>query len=325
MFDLLLAYIAEYFLQLADIPFNYGERFYFIYVFTFVGFAYFAYKRYYNTDKPFFKFLFPGRIYLHKSAITDYWIYLLNLFIAPVTALFGVALNTYVASELAYGLVRLNGGEALVVGPWNDSIGLLFILGFTLAADLAVYIVHRVHHRSDVLWPIHALHHSAEVLTPVTLFRKHPIWNFTANLVSALLTGLFQGVFAFVFFGQPDYSVLLGINTVYVVFNFCASNLRHSHVWLSWGKPLSYLFISPAMHQIHHDPTRMNKNYGEIFAIWDWMFGSLYIPERPEKFAIGLPEGNKHDTVAKAYYVPVVDSVKAGWAKLPWSVIDRKE
>ena len=79
-------------------------------------------------------------------------------------------------------------------------------------------------------------------------------------------------------------------------------------MWLSWGKPLSYLFISPGMHQIHHDPKRLNKNYGEVFALWDWMFGTLYIPQGRETFEIGLPEGNRHDTLARAYYVPLVDA-----------------
>jgi sterol desaturase/sphingolipid hydroxylase (fatty acid hydroxylase superfamily) len=134
---------------------------------------------------------------------------------------------------------------------------------------------------------------------------------FPANLTTAALTGLFQGGFIFLFYGTPDYTILLGINSIYAAYNFFGSNLRHSHVWLSWGKPLSYLFISPAMHQIHHDPKRMDRNYGEIFAIWDWLFGTLYIPIRREQFAIGLgAEGNPHDTLAKAYYVPVLESLR---------------
>ena len=65
--------------------------------------------------------------------------------------------------------------------------------------------------------------------------------------------------------------------------------------------------------QIHHDPERMYKNYGEVFAIWDWLFGSLYIPERYEEFAIGLGQGedNPHNSLAKAYYVPVLEAWRA--------------
>ncbi len=316
MLDTLQNMLWNFLEVLAETPFNYTERFYLLYVSTFIAFGYVGFRVNHNSRRPFFKFLFPREIYLHRSAVTDYLIYLINLFISPVTALFGVALNTATSLAVANTLINFNGGQPLVVGEWNYTVNLAFILGFTLIADFTVYLVHRLHHQLDVLWPIHALHHSAEVMTPVTLFRKHPVWNFTANLATALLTGLFQGVFIFVFYGTPDYTVLLGISTIYVVYNFFASNLRHSHIWLSWGKPLSYLFISPAMHQIHHDPKRMDKNYGEIFAIWDAMFGTLYIPEGRERFAIGLPEGNPHNTLARAYYVPLVESFRAALDKL---------
>lgn len=310
LYSPLHAMAMNFFNIVIETPVNYTERFFWLYIVTFVAFAYLGYRRYHHSRRGFWRFTFPKAIYLHKSSLVDYGIYFINIFISPLTALFGVALNTATSMLVAQTLIGWNNGNPLFVGEWNYSINLAFILGFTLIADFTVYLIHRTHHAWDILWPIHALHHSAEVMTPVTLFRKHPIWNFTANLATALLTGLFQGVFIFLFYGTPDYSILFGISTIYVVYNFFASNLRHSHIWLSWGKPLSYLFISPAMHQIHHDPNRMNKNYGEIFAIWDWMFGTLYIPQQREKFAIGLPEGNRHNSLARAYYVPIVDVAK---------------
>ena len=55
----------------------------------------------------------------------------------------------------------------------------------------------------------------------------------------------------------------------------------------------------------------MTKNYGEVFAIWDWLFGTLYIPKQYEEFAIGLgADGNPHNSVARAYWVPIADSLK---------------
>jgi len=235
----------------------------------------------------------------------------------PGACLFSLPVPT---EDLSASLIEFNNGQPLLPGAWSDTINVWFFLGFTLASDFSVYLIHRLHHRWDLLWPIHALHHSAEVMTPVTLFRKHPLWNFTASLSAAALTGVFQALFLFVFYGVPDYEVLLGTATFLAVFNFFASNLRHSHVWLSWGKPLSYLFISPAMHQIHHDPTRMNKNYGEIFALWDWAFGSLYIPRERESFAIGLGEdGNPHNTVLRAYWVPLLQVGQVLWRKLPFT------
>ena len=319
MFESLYNHTIEIFWHLIETPLQIGDRFYFLYVLTFVGLAYVSYRMYYRSANPsFLKFLFPKRIYLHKSARIDYAIYLINLFISPVTTVVGITLQTSVSVAVAEALVALNGGQPIFVGEWNTATYAVFILGFTLVADLTVYLIHRFHHSSDVFWPIHAVHHSAEVMTPFTLFRKHPLWNFMAYVFSKFATGLFQGLFVFVFFGNPGAEILFGLNTLYVVYNFFGSNLRHSHVWLSWGKPLSYLFISPAMHQIHHDPTRMKKNYGEVFAIWDWMFGTLYIPTEREEFDIGLGNGaaNPHRTLAMAYYVPFVDVYRQIRAKV---------
>ena len=330
----LTAYLVDVVTVLITIPVNISEKFYYLWLLSFVGLSYLSFVLYYrrtgqdsdnkkrnasvrsgykksnhkrSDHQGFLKFLFPKAIYFHKSARVDYGIFLVNLFLSPLL-LVGAGLQTWVSAEVGGLLLGLNDRAAVFVGEWSNATYLVFILGHTLAADLSVYMIHRFHHQSDVFWPLHALHHSAEVMTPVTLFRKHPLWNVSARLLNLVVTGLFQGAFIFVFFGGPKTEVLFGINTIYVLYNFFGANLRHSHVWMSWGKPLSYVFISPAMHQIHHDPTRMQKNYGEVFAIWDWMFRTLYIPAGFEKFDIGLGQSNPHQTLALAYYMPVAES-----------------
>lgn len=313
-------YVSEVGVLLLTMPLVVEEKFHFVYLLTFVGLGWISYHRYYRhrTRKNFWQFLFPRRTYLHPSSRVDYGVFLINILTSPLL-LVGVALQTAVSSQVGAVLLGMNDGQALVVGDWNLATYAVFILGFTLAADLSVYLVHRLHHASHILWPLHALHHSAEVMTPVTLFRKHPLWNVLARTMHLLLTGLFQGVFFFFFFGNPGVEILFGINTIYVAYNFFGANLRHSHVWLSWGWRLSHIFISPAMHQIHHDPERMNKNYGEVFAIWDWIFGTLYVPRESEQFKIGLPEGNPHQSLWQAYWVPVRDVARVLVARLKGS------
>lgn len=307
------AYVVDVFWTLLSVPINVSEKFFVLYIATFIALAYVSFRQYYRhrTSRTFWRFLFPRSIYLHPSAKLDYSIFLINVALSPLL-LIGAGLQAWVSSQIAGGLISLHDNQPIFTGDWGVWTYAGFILGYTMVADLSVYLIHRFHHASTVFWPLHALHHSAEVMTPVTLFRKHPIWNVTSNLLNLAMTGIFQGLFVFVFFGNPGVEILFGLNTIYVLYNFFGANLRHSHVWLSWGKPLSYLFISPAMHQIHHDPNRMNRNYGEVFAIWDWMFGTLYIPDRYEQFKIGLGgQGNPHSTLRRAYLVPMVDFAKA--------------
>jgi len=44
-----------------------------------------------------------------------------------------------------------------------------------------------------------------------------------------------------------------------------------------------------------------------VFALWDWMFGTLYLPgsEREElEFGVAGPEGQEHGTLWQIYWVP---------------------
>ncbi|MCV3271685.1 sterol desaturase family protein [Roseobacter sinensis] len=150
------------------------------------------------------------------------------------------------------------------------------------ASDFCKYWAHRLHHEWKVLWPFHAVHHSADVLTPLTLQRVHPVEPLIRNLLITVIVGAIQGVLLFVLIGRIDLVTLGGANAMYVVFNMLGANLRHSHIWLSYGRVMEHILISPAQHQIHHSVAveHHNKNYGSMFAIWDWMFGTLYAPER---------------------------------------------
>ena len=99
--------------------------------------------------------------------------------------------------------------------------------------------------------------------------------------------------------------------------NSFAANLRHSHVWLSFGPVWEHIFISPAQHQVHHsiDKQHYNKNYGEVLAIWDWMFGTLYVPQTRAKIAFDLcdNEGNPlpqpHTSLRMALTLPIKQSL----------------
>jgi sterol desaturase/sphingolipid hydroxylase (fatty acid hydroxylase superfamily) len=66
--------------------------------------------------------------------------------------------------------------------------------------------------------------------------------------------------------------------------------------------------MSPAHHQIHHsiDPRHWNKNFSVKLAIWDALFGTLYVPRKPETLQVGLPDADPRDftTVGKLYFRP---------------------
>ena len=103
-----------------------------------------------------------------------------------------------------------------------------------------------------------------------------------------------------------------------IAFYVVGYNLRHSHIWLDFGA-FERVFVSPAMHQIHHsvDTRHLNRNMGEIFAIWDWLFGTIYIPHEKEDLVFGVGRGvpQEHPSLLTAYLVPIRNAggIMASW------------
>ena len=156
--------------------------------------------------------------------------------------------------------------------------------------DLSLYWTHRLFHRFGLLWRAHRLHHEPPMLTPLTAFRFWPQEQVVHIAFGAFMGGFGLGIVASVFNAKVDPLTLLGVNAFTVVWNLAFSHLRHSHVALRFPRWLSHVFVSPHMHQAHHsaDAAQHDKNFATVFALWDWMFGTLYLPRKGERFRFGV-------------------------------------
>jgi len=256
--------------------------------------------------KGFLPWLFPARVYRNPSFWLDLKLYLLNWVIGLFITLNYVAIATGTAVAIA---------SLLGTAPPSPEARtpLLSALIVFLAADVTLYWYHRLHHDRPVLWSIHALHHSAEEMSPITAFRHHPLYSILGVLFFAVLVGLAQGLAVSLITGSVDVATIAGTNLFGAILNLGTANLRHSHIWLRYPNWLEHILISPAQHQAHHsvEPRHYNRNYGEVLAIWDWMFGTLYITKADEviRFGLGDAEGapvpQRHPTFRAAMIEPI--------------------
>lgn len=259
-----------------------------------------------------FAAMFGRNIIFHPSSIVDVKLVLANRVFAPTLALISHA--SLVASA-QFVAVTLSGDADTSEATLHGAELLALTICIVVVNDFTTYWVHRLHHESPIFWPFHKVHHSAEVMTPLTFARKHPIYDLIRGLGNFAVVGPAQGL-VLAIFGVTDIVTILGVNAVYAVFHWTGSNLRHSHIWLSYGPFWSRVFISPAQHQIHHSCAvrHHDKNYGEVFAIWDWMFGTLYVPAHVEQLEYGVADaqGEKisqpHPTLAAAWIGPLRES-----------------
>ncbi|WP_170426172.1 sterol desaturase family protein [Ruegeria arenilitoris] len=214
-------------------------------------------------------------------------------FASRVVGALGIFGALFFPTTLAFALLYLLSGEKYDPAPSTWAQAFLVTVIVVVTTDFCKYWAHRAHHEMKFLWPFHAVHHSADVLTPLTVQRVHPIEPLLRNILISIVVGIVQGVCLYVLVGQIDILTIGGANALYFLFNALSANFRHSHIWISYGRVIEHILISPAQHQIHHSVAvkHHDKNYGSMFALWDWMFGTLYIPSKQEKLTFGVSDG----------------------------------
>ncbi len=291
---------------------------------TLAGVVYFVNRKRLRSDgaPDFWRSLLNPAVYFCQSSLVDLKVVLANRLLAPFLAVIRQAAIVISASTVAGMILGAGATEAAALAADAATPGFATLAAVTLlitvASDFTTYWIHRFHHESAIFWPFHKLHHSAEQLTPLTVLRKHPVYDLTRALSNAFIVGPMQGL-VFALFGVTDVFVVLGVNAAYAIFNWTGSNLRHTNLWLSYGPFWSRIFISPAQHQIHHSLAvrHHNKNHGELLALWDWIFGTLYVPDGYEALEFGVADEmgaalpQAHPTLKDAYLVPFKEAAAA--------------
>ena len=256
--------------------------------------------------------LFSRAIWWSASARADYKMFAVNqaLMMALGPRLVG---RMAIATALFAGLHGLVGGrpDAAHALP-----GWLVVLGFTLSHflldDLSKYLVHRALHRWPLLWAFHKVHHSAETLTPLTVFRTHPLEAVVFSLRGTAVQAAVVSVFVFFFGSAVDLFTVLGASVLLFAFNAAGSNLRHSHVRISYGRRLERILMSPAQHQIHHsvEERHHDRNFGTVLALWDWIGGTLCLAEKGPALRYGLAAdtATEANSLTALYVRPVLES-----------------
>ncbi len=256
---------------------------------------------------------FPREIILHPSAILDYKFFLLNgllysAFISP----FMITVSS--ATILTEHLLEKVVGIPDTFLPVTYSFYIVTTLCVALADDLGRYISHWLHHRIPVLWNMHKVHHTATVMTPITLYRVHPIELFLHGSTAGLFGGAIFGLGRYLSGGELTVFEILNMNIIVFAVAILGSNLRHSHVWIRYPNFISKIIMSPAQHQVHHSRLKIHhdKNLGSALSIWDWLFGTLYLPARDEKLEFGITskkETAEFSTLKSLYWLPIKQSL----------------
>ena len=214
----------------------------------------------------------------------DFWLDLFyvffNFFLFSLVG-FNALSNVGVAAfNDVLGWLGMHNAVAIQIQEWPKWGQLLTLF---IVADFVQWNVHRMLHRVPWLWRFHQVHHSVQQMGFAAHLRFH--WMETIIYKSLQYIPL-----AMIGFGIDDFFIVHQ-------FTILIGHLNHANVKLNYG-PLKYLLNNPAMHIWHHAkdlPEHLSGvNFGISLSLWDYLFGTAYIPHDGRDIELGFEEVEKY-------------------------------
>ncbi len=183
------------------------------------------------------------------------------------------------------------------------NIWLYAMTGLLLMDLIGAWLAHWVQHRTKLLWRFHLIHHTDTWIDTTSANRHHPgesVIRFIFTIIGVLIIG------------APMWLVFL-YQSLSVVF----SQLTHANISIprKLDKVLSYIFVSPDMHKVHHHYMLpyTDSNYGNIFSIWDRLFGTFSTLDRSQ-IVYGVDthmDAKQHNNVKNLLKIPFQTAQKS--------------
>ena len=149
----------------------------------------------------------------------------------------------------------------------------LQLIFFTVTHDIYIYFMHRWQHSNKWLWRIHEAHHSPKKVDWLSGSRSHALEiliNQTVEFAPIVLLGAPVEVISYK-------GVISAVWGMYI----------HSNIDVRTGW-LKKIINGPEMHRWHHSTGKgRNRNFATKLAIWDWIFGTAYLPpSKPDEYGL---------------------------------------
>ena len=181
---------------------------------------------------------------------------------------------------------------------------LFFLMGMLLLDLVGAYLIHWIEHKVKVLWKFHMVHHADTHVDTTTANRHHPgesVFRVVFTLIGVVVCG------------APMWLVMLYQSLSAVFSQFNHANIRLP-LWLDTA--ISYVVVSPNMHKVHHHYVRpqTDSNYGNIFSIWDRLFGTFdATPMENLRYGLDVLDDSTDQSLAYQLKVPFDKSVKTDY------------
>ncbi len=221
-----------------------------------------------------FFWLLEGILPLYKFSYKKWKHALPNLFFTMTTVVINFALAFLLLKTSDWVAVNDFG---LINWMPEMPLWVYVLLGLLLLDLIGAWLAHFVEHKIKPLWMVHLVHHTDHKVDTTTANRHHPLESmirFTFTLIGVFIVG------------APIAIVMLYQSCSLVLSQFNHANIRLPKML---DRALSFVIVSPDMHKVHHHNLLpyTDSNYGNIFSIWDRLFGTYRYLDR-DKIVYGV-------------------------------------
>lgn len=160
-----------------------------------------------------------------------------------------------------------------------STLWIKLIAGIMIMDFFGAWLIHWIEHKIYFLWKFHIIHHTDLHVDTTTALRHHP----GESVFRASFT-----ILAVVMAGAPIWMIMIYQSLSALFSQFNHANIRLPHFL---DKGLSYVFVTPGMHRIHHhfQQPLTDRNYGNIFSIWDHMTGNyIWVDQKDLTFGVDV-------------------------------------
>ena len=157
---------------------------------------------------------------------------------------------------ISYGWMYNNLAIVHISSGW-----MTYVVAF-LALDFSGYWIHRIQHTTNLFWNAHIIHHSSEEFNLACALRQS-ISVYFRLFTFFLLPAAFLGV-------SPTVIAVVGPLHLFIQFWYHTQHISRMGV-------LEHVIVTPSHHRVHHaiNPEYLDKNYSQVFIIWDKLFGTF--------------------------------------------------
>ena len=207
----------------------------------------------------------------------DFWLdgfymffnfFIFTIVISGVYKILGVLFNDIGITAKTFAVVNLS--------TWPMWIQLVV---FFIVLDFVQWFTHILLHKLPYLWQFHKIHHSVKEMGFAAHLRYHWMENILYKPLKTFGVMLLGGF-------EPEQAYIVHFAAISI------GHLNHANIKLTYGA-LKYILNNPVMHLYHHSYTlpkgKFGINFGISLSLWDYIFGTYYLPEDSGTLELGFP------------------------------------